>query len=68
MAEGNGEEENPYSFHTYTRKNERKSEEGSGDTEEDSVKPDIGLGNTQTSERKAVTENHGSGKHSTYLG
>jgi hypothetical protein len=64
MAEGSGEDENPYSFHSYSRKNERKSVEGNDDKEESSVKPDLGLGNTQTSEKKVVTENHGSGKHS----
>jgi hypothetical protein len=68
MAEGSGGEENSYSFHSYTRKNERKSVESNDDKEEDSVKPDLGLGNTQTSEKKLVTESHGPGKHSTNLG
>ncbi|XP_069688076.1 uncharacterized ENTR1 family protein [Periplaneta americana] len=61
MAEGNGEDENPYSFHSYSRRNERKPEEESDDTEENVVKPDLGLGNTHSFEKKTVTENHGSG-------
>lgn len=67
MAEGSGEEENPYSFHSYSRKNERKSTEGNDVKEENSVKPDLGLGNAQTCEKKVVMENLGSGKDSTKL-
>jgi hypothetical protein len=63
MAESSGEEENPYPFHSYSRKNEQKYGEEHGDTEDSSLKPDLGLGNTQTGEKKAVIENYGSGKH-----
>jgi hypothetical protein len=65
MAESSGEEENPYSFHSYSPKNEQKSGEENGDTEDNSLKPDLGLGNTQTVEKKAIIENYGSGKHFT---
>lgn len=63
MAESSGEEENPYSFHSYSRKNEQKNGEEHGDTEDNSSKPDLGLGNTQTAEKKTIIENYGSGKH-----
>lgn len=32
-------------------------------TEDNSLKPDLGLGNTQTAEKKGIVENYGSGKH-----
>ena len=63
MAEGNGEDENPYSFNTYSRRNGGKSGEESDDTEENTVKPDLGLGNTPNFEKKTVSENHSSGDH-----
>jgi hypothetical protein len=63
MAESSGEEENPYPFHSYSRKSEQKYGEEHGDTEDNSLKPDLGLGNTQTVEKKAIIENYGSGKH-----
>ncbi|KAJ9575897.1 hypothetical protein L9F63_007209 [Diploptera punctata] len=61
MAEGNGEEENPYSFHNYSRRSGGKSGEESDDAEESVVKPDLGLGNSPNFEKKPVVENHGSG-------
>ena len=63
MAEGNGEEENPYSFHNYSRRNGGKSGEESDDTEENVVKPDLGLGNNPNFEKKGFAENHGSGNN-----
>ena len=61
MAEGSGEEENAFSFHSYSRKDERKFEDGSDDAEKSGLKPSFGLGKTHTAEKKEVTENHGSG-------
>jgi hypothetical protein len=63
MAEGSGEEENAFSFHSYSRKDERKFEDGS-DEEKNGFKPSFGLGKTHTAEKKEVTENHGSGINS----
>jgi hypothetical protein len=66
MAEGSGEE-NTFSFHSYSRKDERKFEDGSNDAEKNSFKPYFSLGNTQSAEKKVLAENHGSGKHSINL-
>jgi len=67
MAEGSGEEENAFSFHSYSRKDERKFEDDSDDAEKNGFKPSFGLGKTHTAEKKEVVENHGSGIHSINL-
>jgi hypothetical protein len=68
MAEGSGEDEKPYVFRNQSRKNKRKSFGPNYNNEENNVRPDLGLGNTQTSEEKLVTDNHGSGNHFTNSG
>lgn len=67
MAEGSGEEENAFSVHSYSRKDERKFEDCSDGAEKNDFKPSFGLGKTHTAEKKEVTENHGSGIHSINL-
>jgi hypothetical protein len=67
MAEGSGEEENAFSFHSYSRKDERKVEDGCDDAEKNGLKSSSGLGKTHTAEKKEVTESHGSGIHSIFL-
>lgn len=63
MAEGSGEDENPYSFHSYSRKNQQEYGEENGDTEDNSSKTYQSLGTAQTAEKKSVIENYGSGKY-----
>jgi len=61
MAEGSGEEENAFSFHSYSRKDERNFEDDSDGAEKNGFKPSFGLGKTHPAEKKEVLENHGSG-------
>ncbi|KAK7792659.1 hypothetical protein R5R35_005117 [Gryllus longicercus] len=55
MAEGN-EDENPYSFRSYNRKKEPKSNESSDVEECSNAIPDLGIGNQHDSEKR-VTSN-----------
>ncbi|XP_067000777.2 uncharacterized protein l(3)04053 [Anabrus simplex] len=61
MAEGNGEEENPYSFRTFSRKKESRKSDEADDPEEKSVRPDLGIGNQRNYEKKPPPEVHSSG-------
>jgi hypothetical protein len=67
MAEGSGRGESTFSFHRFSRNDEREFEDGSDDAEKNSFKPYFSLGKTRTAEKKVLAENHGSGKHSINL-